>query len=247
MKYKYYNPNIIVDQENLYDKLNYIRNKKPNDLVVGAVRMFLDGEIIEDVKPNLVVALGRQYVAQRIFGIAHPSETEIPSSTNPNTVAIWNWKVTHFGLGSGGSVVVGSYVNLLGPETCDQDLYEPLPLVGNPGDASYLTSPGDSYKGVSATKYVAKPIEPSGTIDLTAASDITCSYGPTYSYARVVCTKFPGEPNYLDSDDDYVTISEAALYYSNSSTKVRMFSHICFAPKFIEKKSEYVVEWYILC
>lgn len=245
-QFKYYDPNSIIEREHLETSLSKIRQNK-TDIVCGAVRIFKDGEIIQDITPNLVVGIGRQYIAERIFGIAHPAETEIPNATHPNKVPIWDWTVSHFGFGSGGSVVVGNYVNLLGPEICDLDLYQPIPLSGNPGDPGYLTSPGDSTKGVEATKYVVKPILPSGSIDIVAASDITCSYGLTYSYVRVICTKFPGEPNYLLYDDDYIVINEAGLYYTDGSTNLRMFSHICFSPKYIEKKSEFVIEWYILC
>ena len=245
MKYNYYNPDInaMIDREGVEQKLGEIRANKPG-MVCGAVRIFQDGEIVHDISPNLVVAMGRQYVAQRLFGIAHPSETEVPPAVS---VPVWDWKVTHFGLGSGGSVVVGSYVNLLGPELCDEDLYEPIPLSGNPGDPSYLTSPGDLAKGVNPTDYVAKSITPSGTIDIVAADDINCATGRTYSYVRVICSKFPGEPNYLQYDDDYLNINEAALYYCDGGQKVRTFAHICFSPKYVEKKSELVIEWYILC
>lgn len=241
--FKYYNPAIeaMVDRPGVERELAKIR-RSGKELALGVVRVFQDGEIVENLTQNLVVAKGRQYIAQRLFGLAHPSETEV----SPNaSVPIWDWKVTHFGVGSGGSVVVGSYVNLLGPELCDEDLYEPLALSSN--DPAYLTSPGDPAKGVSPTPYVVKAIKPSGTIDIVGATDVNCPTGRTYSYVRVVCSKFPGEPNYLQFDDDYLAINEAALYYSNGGQKVRTFAHICFSPKYIEKKSELVIEWYILC
>ena len=243
--FKYYNPNIsdMIDRAGVEQELSKIR-KGGKELALGVVRIFENGKIIENLTQNLVVAKGRQYIAQRLFGLAHPSEVEV----SPNaSIPIWDWKVTHFGVGSGGSVVVGSYVNLLGPEICDEDLYDPIALSGSPGDPSYLTSPGDPAKGVSPTPFVVKPIKPSGTIDIVAATDLNCTIGRTYSYVRVVCSKFPGEPNYLQFDDDYLAINEAALYYSDGVDKVRTFAHICFSPKYIEKKSELVIEWYILC
>lgn len=245
--YQFYNPSLdhIVDKDKVEQSLIKFRLNSDSP-AVGVVRIFKNGEIIQDLTQNTVVALGRQYIAQRIFGLAHPSETEVPNSAQSEIVPIWDWKVTHFGLGSGGSLVVGSYVNLLGPEVCDMDMYEPLPLSGKPGDPSYLTSPGDPFKGVDPVKYVIKPIKPSGTIDIVGSGDIDCPHGRTYSYVRVVCSKFPGEPNYLEFDDDYLNINEAGLYYSNGKDKVRMFAHICFAPKYIEKKSELVIEWYVM-
>ena len=248
MEFKYYDPSLdgFIDRQKVEHQLSQIRSSKPG-LALGAVRIFNDGKIIQDITPNLVVAMGRQYVAQRIFGLAHPNETELDDPMNPDKIPIWEWKVTHFGLGSGGALIVGNYVNLLGPEVCDLDLYEPISLSGNPGDPSYLTSPGDAYKNIQPTPFVVKPIKPSGTIDIVGADDLDCSFGRTYSYARVICTKFPGEPNYLENEDDYLNVNEAALYYSNGVDKVRTFAHICFSPKYIEKKSELVIEWYIMC
>lgn len=247
MNFKYYNPNIdsIVDKEALFTRLGKLRQHADRPMV-GAIRMFKDGELIQNLKTNLVVALGRQYVAQRIFATAHASETEVYASTSSG-VNIWDWTISHFGLGSGGSVVVGSYVNLLGPDVCDQDLYQAVALSGNPPDPIYLTTPGDTLKNISKVAYAVKPIKPNGTIDIIKATDVDCPGLSQYSYVRVVCSKYPGEPNYLTSDDDYININEAALYYSNGSSKVRMFSHICFPPKYIEKKAELVIEWYILC
>ncbi len=245
MNYKYFKPDLkdMVEKNYVEKILGNIRKKKTG-LVVGAYRIFKDGEIVQNISENLVVAMGRQYVAQRIFGISHPNETEIPPFVEK---PIWEWTVTHFGLGSGGALVAGGYVNLLGPEICDVDLYNPTPLSGNPGDMSYLTSPGDLSRNVNPTPYVVKPIKPSGTIDIVAADDINCSFGRTYSYVRIICSKFPAEPNYLENDDDYLNINEAALYYTDGSKKCRMFGHICFSPKYVEKKSELVIEWYILC
>lgn len=242
-QFKYYDPSIenVTNDSALLSKLSDIRQHgfDDNKSVVGAVRIFKNGRVTQDVVPNLVVGLGRQYIAQRIFGVSHPAETEI--GTNP----VWDWKITHFAFGSGGAATVGDYTNLLGPDLCDRDLYKALPLSKN--DTSYLTTPGDTLRSINQVQYAVKSILPTGTIDIVAADDLNCSQGRIYSYVRVICTKFPGEPDYLEDGDDYLNINEAALYYTNGVNKVRMFSHICFPAQYVEKQSEFVIEWYIMC
>ena len=242
MKFKYYNPdiNLVVNNKKLLSDLNDIKASKPG-LVCGAVRMFNNGDLILDTTPNLVVGMGRQYVAQRLFERAHPAEEEIVENDE-----IWTWKVSHFALGNGGSTTVSDYTNLLGPDLCDQDLYNALPL--SKKDTEFLTSPGDILRGINPVNMSVKQIVPSGTIDIIASDDISCMQSQIYSYVRVICTKSPGEPDYLENDDDYLHINEAGLYYVNKlKSKLRMFAHICFPAKDIEKASEFVIEWYILC
>lgn len=235
-----YNPdiNLVQNDSELLTKLSNVKKSKPN-MVSGAVRMFKNGELIQDVTPNLVVGIGRQYIAQRLFATAHPSESEI--DTDP----VWNWKITHFALGNGGTATVGDYTNLLGPDLCDRDLYNALPLSDN--DPGYLTTPGDEQRMIDRKEFCVKQIVPSGTIDIIASDDLVCLQGQIFSYVRVICINSPGEPNYLVNDDDYLHINEAALYYTNGKDKLRMFSHICFPAKDVEKSSEFVIEWYILC
>lgn len=240
--FKYYDPDIDIVRKNpeLLSKLAKVKEDK-NFSVCGAVRLIKNGEVIQDVSPNLIVGLGRQYIAQRLFARAHPTETEILNNPKP----VWDWNITHFCFGNGGTATVGNYTNLLGPDLCDQDVYNAIPLTKT--DPSYLTTPGDILKGIDPIPYCVKPILPTGTIDLVAADDISCVQGRIYSYVRVICTKFPGEPDYLEHDDDYLHINEAGLYYTNGIDKLRMFAHICFPAKDVEKSSEFVIEWYILC
>jgi hypothetical protein len=239
---KHYDP---YDKKNIIAALpllSELKTKGRNDgLLKGVVRTIQDGKLVDECIENIIVARGRRYVAQRLFGTRHPSDAPV-----------YNWEISHFGLGSGGAVISGSTVNLMGPETCDLDLYEPLPQAGSPPITSYLTSPGDGIRGIAAEPYAAKPIEPSGSVDIIATEDIECEYGLTFSYVRCICVKSIGEPNYLPTDDDYIMINEACLYYTDSlinpnNASTALFAHICFPPKYVEKKSEFVVEWYILC
>lgn len=245
--FKYYDPSLdlVYNDSNLLSKLNTIRSEKPG-LVCGAVRLFKNGEMIQDVSSNLVVGLGRQFVAQKLFGTSHPAEVETGLTGD---LPVWDWKVTHFGVGNGGAATVGDYTQILGPDLCDQDLYQAHQL--SHVDPQYLTSPGDIKRGIEPIEYVVKPIKPTGTIDIVFGDDIACIQGRIYSYVRVVCDIFPGEPDYLMNDNDYIMINEAGLYYTNGKigdeSKLRMFAHICFPAKYVEKVSEFVIEWYIMC
>ncbi len=240
--FKHYDPYDKTNIKNALPLLSELKTNGRNDGVLkGVVRTFQDGKLVDECIENIIVARGRRFVAQRLFGTRHPSDAPI-----------FGWEISHFGLGSGGAITSGSSVNLVGPETCDLDLYEPLPLSGNPPINTFLTSSGDSVRGTATVDYAAKPIEPTGSIDIIATEDITCEFGLTYSYVRCVCVKSISEPNYLPNDDDYIMINEACLYYSDAITNnvnpsVSLFAHICFPPKYVEKKSEFVVEWYILC
>jgi len=233
---KYYDPYDVSNVELALPALSKLRQYGRNDgLVKGVVRLFENGKLIGQCLENLVVANGRKYVAQRLFGTRHTSDAPV-----------FDWEISHFGLGSGGATVTGSIVNLVGPEVCDLDLNEPIPMSGNPGNTQHLISPGDQYRGRDVgTDYVVKPIEPSGLIDIITTGDIDCDYA-THSYVRAVCSKSVTEPNYLEFDDSYIMINESALYISDR-IGAQIFAHICFPPKYIEKKSEFVIEWYILC
>lgn len=249
---KHYDPYDVDNIRGVLPSLAELR-KKDKGLTKGVVRTILDGKIVEEdgfaivdkngnpkssncgLNENIVVARGRRFVAQRLFGTKHPSDLQV-----------YDWEISHFGLGKGGAVIIGSTVNLVGPELCDQDLYDPVKLTGNPPDPLFLQSPGDNIRGVDPTDHVVKPIEPSGMVDIILTQDIQCDFGPTFSYVRCVCVKSIQEPNYLPEDDDYILINESCLYYSNGNDAYA-FAHICFPPKYVEKKSEFVVEWYILC
>lgn len=233
---KYYDPYDESNINQVLPKLNDLKNNGRNDgIIKGVVRTFKDGVLLDECLENIVVANGRKYVAQRLFGTRHPSDAPV-----------FDWNISHFGFGSGGAVISGATVSLLGPELCDLDLNSAIRMSGNPANPLHLTSPGDSIRQKLAIPNVAKSIEPSGLIDIILSDAIDCDYGPVYSYVRCVCVKSISEPNYLLTDDDTVMVNEGALYISNGAS-VQLFSHICFAPKYIERKSEFVLEWYILC
>jgi len=232
----FYDPYDQASIEGVLPRLQELKNYGRNDgLVKGVVRLFENGKLVDECMENLVVANGRKFVAQRLFGTRHPSDPPV-----------FDWEISHFGVGSGGATISGSNVNLVGPETCDLDLNTPIPFSGSPVNTAHLTSPGDAIRGIVPSPYTVKSIEPSGLTDIILTNDIDCAYGPTYSYVRAVCVKSISEPNYLPNESDYIMINESALYLSDG-TDTEIFAHICFPPKYIEKKSEFVIEWFILC
>jgi len=225
--------NFIYNNDYIERTLSKLHKKGNNGLINGVVRTILDGKIIDEYLDNVTVANGRRFVAQKIFQDKHQSDEDYR-----------NWHISYFGLGQGGAITVGTQVNLLGPQICDKDLYNAIPLSND--NTSFLTSPGDSVKNISPVNFVAKPID---DVNFVTAQDIDCSY-TTHSYIRCVCVKSIGQPDYLENDNDYIMINEACLYIANTnniSSNTSTFAHICFPPKYVAKKSEFVIEWYVLC
>lgn len=217
-------PNIIYEEEySIYDKL--ARYKRDSRIVgpVGWVRAFLNDRLVVD-KPNLVVAQGREFVAIKTFEV-----TETSSGTNRPDYS--SYKISHFGVGSGGSSVVDDEVTLLGPNICDTSLYSPIALSDG---GTYLTEP-------NGTDYVLKSIVDGGSIYLEQGGLCSPDY---YTKVKCVCMVNIGEPTTLSAGES-IKIDEAALYFTDGSN-AKMFSHICFAPKWKEKESEFMLIWYIL-
>jgi len=184
---------------------------------------------IFDEGPNLVTAQGREYVAQRVFNSYAYSGGSRSNWTN--------YIISHFAVGSGGSVVTGSppVVTLNGPYICDTGLITATSL----GITGYLTEPGGTTLAVKA---------------ITASGGTTYLESTTYSgggssctyYTKMKCTCIvpSGEPSSL-APGATTKIDEAGLYFVSGST-ARLFSHICFAPKWKEKESVLTIQWYIL-
>lgn len=208
-----------LDYLNIHDK-NSIINRKKN-----YAKIFINGELIDETN-NMVVAQGRKFTAQKLFG-KYPTGDE----------DLRNFHITHFGIGSGGSTLQGSNVILTGPDICDTDLIQPIKL--NPGNNIYLTSP-------SNVEYVAKAIENDGSIEFVDNIDIPCTspFSKT-SIVKCTCVVNRNEPSYLQPGES-VKVDEAALYYTyNNITK--LFARITFPPKYIEITTLLEIEWFIIC
>ena len=194
-------------------------------------------------KQNLVVAKGREFVAQKIF------ETSLIED-GTNRPAMHGYKVSHFGVGGGGASVTGQDITLYGPTLSDNGLYQPISL----GDESYLEEPS-KYEDTSQSPIInsyrnaVKPIDTHGQIYL---EPVAYEDSPNY-YTKVKCTCVipAGEPSQLAAGGS-VQISEAGLYFVNQALadtdpdKTNMFAHISFSPKWKEKESTITIFWYVL-
>ncbi len=208
-----------LDQLNLYDKTSLVSYKK------NYAKIFINGVQIDETN-NMVVAQGRKFTAQKIFGKYPTGDDDFR-----------NYHITHFGIGSGGSTLQGSNVILTGPDICDKDLIIPIQI--DPGNNVFLTSPTN-------IEYVAKAIENDGSIEFIDNIDIPCtdSFDKT-SIVKCNCTINRSEPTYL-SPGESVKVDEAVLYYTyNNITKI--FARITFAPKYIESTTLFEIEWFVIC
>jgi hypothetical protein len=201
---------------------------------LGWVQVYLNRKKVFEGS-NLVVARGREFVAQKIFNV----------NTFDGGVRT-DWRahiISHFAVGSGGATVNSDSVSLNGPYICDNGLYQPITL----GNSSFLEEPSAYSSGDGIHEYVdaVKPITTDGSILMESdvyTGDSTCTY---YTKMKCACSIVDTEPSGL-APGASVEISEAGLYFVNGSD-AQMFSHICFPPKWIEKESSLDIIWYILC
>lgn len=231
-------PIVIEHNENfnIFDKLLLKAKAKNIRLPLGFVQIFIDNKKVHEGS-NLIVAQGREFVAQRIFNINNKSD----NTQRPNYKS---YTISHFAIGSGGATVSGQDFTLNGPAIGDLSLIQPISL----GVSTYLEEPSNySATGESPLVHTyqdaCKPIITDGSMWLEPVS----YEGTSDYYTKVLCTCVvpAGEPTMINSSAS-VMVSEAGLYFSSSST-VKLFSHICFAPKWKEKESELRILWYILC
>ncbi|MEM4386046.1 MAG: hypothetical protein QXD03_05830 [Candidatus Anstonellales archaeon] len=186
-------------------------------------KIFINGKLVYKTS-NMVVASGSVFVAQKLFNVKNNSDNDYR-----------NYIISHFGIGSGGSTIVGSNVVLVGPDLCDTDNL--IPIAIDPGNNLYLTSP-------SGKQNAAKPITLDGSIEIINNPRITCQ---NFNNTIVKCTCVINQEEPTDLEDgDSVKVDEACLYASNG-TNTLTFAKITFPPKYIEKTTEFIIEWYIIC
>jgi len=217
------------DEYKIFDKLEAELRKGALG-PIGFVRIFLETKkgLVYDEGFNLVVAQGREFVAQRISATYAYSGGSRPNYTS--------YVVSHFGVGSGGSTVAGSTVTLNGPYICDTQQLSAISL----GVSGYLTEP-------SGVTLAVKPVTASGGSIYLESQGYSGGGASCTNYTKVkyTCVIPSGEPTSLAAGAS-IKIDEAALYFVSGST-AKMFSHICFAPKWKEKESTLTILWYILC
>lgn len=229
--------NIVFHKDDLriFDALSEKAKKHPTRGPIGWVEVLLRHKKVFE-GDNLVVAQGREFVAQKIFNI-----NSYDGGVRPD---FRSHKISHFAIGSGGASASGNTYTLLGPYICDVALNSPIQL----GNTSYLDEPSAHDEGDNIHVYTdaVKPITTDGSI-LLESDDYgggACTY---YTKVKCVCTVPAGEPSGILSGES-VQVSEAGLYSVNPTTNdVKMFSHICFPPKWKEKESDLTINWYILC
>jgi hypothetical protein len=232
--------------QNLYQKR--IEQRNP----VGFVQLFdlkkTKKKIFEH--SNLVVGLGRQYISQKIVtSNIMPSGytlTELPSGCDN----LRHYNLTHYAFGGGGAIYSGGNgmpddVELTGPDICDTNLSRPITF----GVDTYLNDPGeiDEGDGIHMSEKCVKPINFGNnsyeySIKEYPIIDPTCSY---YTQFHFTLYKEEGEFGPLDVGQS-VQVSEAGLYITYLDSAL-LFARICFPPKFMEKESQYGMEWYLLC
>ena len=220
-----------------HDFFNIITEKKKlsTSPFVGLVQIFENGVLNTDQSTdgwlhNMTIAKGREFAAQSIF-----------KKPRTGAIDVSNFKVDSFGIGSGGSEIdSNNNVTLLGPNVCDIDLYTPVKI---------NTSALPNSIGVEE---VVKKIELPGAANVSGSITSEISTGSEYSACstyytiiKCVCVIDSQEPTYL-SPGEVVKVDEAMLYATSANNQVVPFAHICFAPKFIEKNSEFVINWFII-
>lgn len=218
----------------------------------GFCQFYMNGEFV-DQGSNLVVANGREYVAQRLF------DEYNSSIVDPSPIGdVRDRTIGLFAVGAGGAIVNANVSQLQGPIICSSNLVQAINL----GNTSYLDepfsynitdpiqNPYDIYNNNDAVKPIR--VEAEGGIDL-----IYVDYGDCQAYTKVKCTCIipSGEPNGLPTGGT-VPISEAGLYFGlktsgspevwDEATGALMFAHIMFHPKFKELESEFRILWYII-
>jgi len=185
-----------------------IDNVEENDKIVGVVEIY-KGDASNPTKEefiergfNLVTYTGREFAASKTFDLGNYT----------------NWKITHFGIGQGGTADDG--VTKVGPKDQDTDLYSPLTLNKN----------GNGY----LRDGILKPINNKELI----IDDNTEKYTTIVNTLKIVVNE---EPDL----NPPVAIDETALFYTNGNNW-RLFSHYTTTKKILEENESITFKWYIL-
>ena len=228
----------INDDYKIFDKLSEMQRKNPKAGPLGWVRAFIQNKNDKERKlffegSNMVVAQGRYFVAQKIFGL---SETGVDYR---------NYLVSHFAVGAGGATVDGDAVTLLGPHICDTSLYKPIGLGSTHNEPGLYDNTGldGDLKDLYTATGAVRPIDNKTLVNEDYdESGISCSYK---TKVKCECIVGPGDPPAL-AINGYVPINEAGLYFVSGNSAL-MFAHVCFPPKYKEVESTLTIDWFILC
>jgi hypothetical protein len=221
-----------------------IAEKKKTSPFVGLVRLLQDGKVVSKDESangdgwlnNMTIAIGREFANQKLFNRYNAGSIITPQDLTGHNIDA-------FGVGSGGSTLDPSYnVTLTGPALCDPmpGLYTSIPI-------------NSACLDISGNSDVVKFIEsagPGGTVgEIEQEKSVAPEYAGCpdyYTISKCTCVIDNLEPTYLAVGES-VKIDEAVLYATDSTDLEPIpFAHICFAPKFIEKESTFIIEWYII-
>jgi hypothetical protein len=207
----------LNDYKNLSD--SYVNKSK------NYARILLDDKLVE-ITNNIVVLPGREFIPQKIFGKFASGNEDLRSHY-----------ISHFGIGSGGSNNIGGLITLNGPDSCDKDLLDPIPI--DPGNLTFLTSP-------NGIENVVKSIESDGFFDFAENPDplLQCPGENYYTIVKASCVITNDEPTNL-SVGNSIKVDEAALYAVHGSS-TKMFARITFPPHFIGVDTIFTIEWFIV-
>lgn len=216
--------NQIINHEDIFQTLDDLRFSKRKRGPVGWVQAYItdkNNKVTEVCnKPNLIVAQGKEFVAQKVFGIYEADD----GTLRPNYL---NYEVTHFAVGGGGATAQGDVIDFHGPHIADNGLYRPINL----GDELYLEEPRRLDENeIFNYRNAVKPINIHGQVKLEEQE-----YEGTTAFSRVLCTCVvpPGEPSAL-IEGQSVQISESGLYFVDQNVAnqrlpnaVKLFAHCC--------------------
>jgi hypothetical protein len=219
-----------------------INEKRKVSPFVGLVRLFRNDKLIsreesrngDGILTNMTIAQGREFANQKLFQL-----NTIPQGKQD----LRNYKINGFGVGSGGSIIDTNYnIILQGPSVADTGLYSPVEinetclLLNSKKVVKLITSSGAGPEGAGSIEYEVNPSgETPGFYTVTKCRCIIDSTEPVRDAAG----------NSV-SNGQSVKIDEACLYATDNDLNPIPFAHICFAPKFIERESTFIIEWYII-
>jgi len=229
-------------QDFMKQNSDLIAEKKQKAPYVGLVRLIKDGKVVslEDTPTgwmtNVTVGIGREFVAQRVFNLASGGG----NLTVAGTSNVTGFSVSHFGIGHGGSTIVGGTPQLVTPTVADNNLAASLQI-------NNVASTLDYNDGTTNSLNVAKPITSNGG-SVVFQTDIASN--SHYSSVLSTCVVAAGEPIVNELGATLTTGNAAkideAMLFATSGTAVIPFAHISFMPKYIELEASLTIEWYVI-
>ena len=220
-----------------------LRPQGLNKSIIGRPKVYdLKGNLLAS-EENLVVLIGREFLAQQIAGIQ-----------GDNPIDYSNYKITHFGVGDAGTdaglppVVKGPYDN-------DTDLYNRVmiadPVASNYSEPNYLDG-GFLKKIEFATGDPLNPIEGEITV-VQEQHTINTSNGGQITVDAFTAIRYT---MYLQADepmDKPFRFNEAGLYaieydpISGAPTGNQLlFARFTTLDKWLEDADGIMIEWYVL-